>query len=100
MRMANDDVYEVDRRSAIVECTVVQRFCCSADRSDRRTQFMRDVGNEVASHALKPSQLGNVVEDHDDTGVFFALLATNACRSNEQPARPKATKLNLAGRAL
>ena len=50
---------------AVVERAVEQGFDETLDRGDRRFQFMRDIGDEIAAEAFEQVKLGHVAQ-HDD----------------------------------
>ena len=62
--VSRDDVQE---SLALLGGGVPEGFDVAADRRQRRAQFVRHVGDEVAADLIRPPQIGDVVQDHDGT---------------------------------
>ena len=49
----------------VVQRAAQKRFGKSLNRGQRRLEFVRDIGHEIAPHALEPAQLRDVVKHQD-----------------------------------
>ena len=58
--VAEDDLQELARLA--VFALVEQRLDVAANGGQRRAQFVRDVGDEVAAHLVRPPEVGDVVQ--------------------------------------
>ena len=75
-----------------IGAVVEQRLDVAADRGQRRAQLVRDVGHEVAPHAICLAQLGDVVQDQhraarafaDTTGALRAMMLRSDSRGSDQ----------------
>ncbi len=69
-RMLDDDFEEALAILRIVHSAGEQCFRETLDGGQRRAKLVRNVGDKIATHALKLAQLGNVVKDDDGAGGF------------------------------
>ena len=69
--LIDDALAEAQRRVTIVESAVAERLGVALDRRERRAQLVRDVGDEVAPHAIQLLGLGDVAH-HDDGALLRA----------------------------
>ena len=98
------------------DLAAAQRLREAADRGERRAQLVRDVGHEVAAHALEPADLGHVVEHGDDAEqralareahrVHLELAAAAGRRAGSRAprarrcARPRASAASTSTRRI
>ena len=61
--MAVDDRQEASGGVQVFEPAVEEGLGVALDRSERRAQLVRDIGNKVSPHRLQPSELREVMED-------------------------------------
>src|SRR5882757_797536 len=60
--MLEDDVEEAAAVLRIVQSSGNQSFSKALNRGERGTEFVRDIGNEIAADAFEFAELGDVVE--------------------------------------
>src|SRR5712675_1323892 len=81
-RMLDDDFEEALAILRIVHGAGEQRFRKTLNGRERSAELVGDVGHEIAAHALKSAQFGNVVK-HDHSAICFAC-ADRTNRSGEK----------------
>src|SRR5271156_4696410 len=65
--MFENDIEEAGAVLLIINGAGEERFGEALDGSEGRSEFVRDVGNKIAAHALEFSQLGYVVQHYDSS---------------------------------
>ena len=83
-----------DFQEAAIVFGIVQRACeqCfgeALDGGERRFEFVRNVGDEILTHALEAAQFGDVVKNDDGAGRFSPAARG---RMPERPALLRAQR--------
>ena len=98
--VARDDLEEAPRTRRL-GAAVEERLDVAADRGERRAQLVRDVGHEVAAHAIGAAQLGDVVQ-HDARRRWRGRRDRGAADRHDEAVRQRqleALAFLAAGRA-
>ena len=94
--MAVDDRQEASGGVQVFEPAVEEGLGVALDRSERRAQLVRDIGNKVSPHRLQPSELSEVMEDQH-IPTHRRPVFTNLHRAHRQVPLFLTVELELAG---
>src|SRR5260221_14532639 len=69
-RMLENDLQETEAVLRVVDGAREKRFRETLNSGERRSKFVRNVGNEIAANALELAQVGDVVQHEYGAGRF------------------------------
>ena len=90
--MFENDFEEAEAILRIVDGTAKKRFRKTLNRGKRRPEFVGNVGDEVAAHALEFAQLGDVMQHDNRAGSF---RGADGCDGSRKKTLAQCTGNNL-----